>query len=331
MPDSDIIKLLVLEAKKYPLLSPEQEQVYISAYQKPLKALVEKLTERFSKEPKESAKAYRDRIFEMSKNLLLTEGTSEYSREAANAQSKMTLHNLNLVIRYVRAPKVTSLQDYDLYVEGMLGLLHALDKYDSKYKNKQGKPVKFSTYAVPWIKQNIKRGIQDKDRMIRIPIHIHDQIDVLRRWYGRLSSSSFDGSCPDDKKLAEVSGYTVEAVQRLGRHLHDIESLDVPANEEENMSGLSFLAAGADKWQPEGSSLENSLNREHLLRLIDKHLNENDALFIKLRFGLSPDNIDRTPKELANVFGWKTKDILKKERELIDKLKEVIDPADFVL
>lgn len=314
------IKELKERAKKYKLLTREEEYQTISDYQIPLFALRDALATRMSKEVKETAKHYKDRIFDLAKHLLLTEGTSYYNRKAWAASNKMTNHNLRVILKYSCSPTTNCMEATDLVTEGTLGLLHALDRFDRDRRTPEGKTYRFLTFALPWIRQNIQRAIQDKDRTIRIPIHIHDQIKVINKHYYRFSSNSPDGRGPTAEELSVLTGYDVETCLRLGRHRDKVDSLDESANDEETQSGVDFIAADEDKYDIVDET-EKAANHDYLIELLSL-LTEEDALFMSLRWGLK-DKIDRTDKEMAAIFKVRPKEIVKREAQILEILKNL--------
>lgn len=338
--EDNSLYLISEKSKKFQrLLTRDEEHELIGAYQKPIKELLELLVLKFPRVPPETPKQHQTRMLGLSMNLTLHKGTKYYNTTADRALTKLVNHNLRLIIKPAKAfyrklkakmDHTVHLDEWDLFVEGYLGFIHGLNKFDLSRVNKEGLPLKLSTYIVFWINQAIKRGIQDKERTIRIPIHIHDQIDRLKRIYGRACSASYDMTSPTPKELAALAGIEIEAAMRLGRHIHPIESLNVTVNEEENMTAEEFLSADEEKYSPDGEKvLERRFNREKLLQYIDKYFAQDDIKFFILRYGLGPDEVDRTDKEMANIFECKVKDILIREKRLIQQLREVVDARDF--
>lgn len=284
----EVLKGIDRFSKKFPLLTPEEEQIHIHTYQ----------------------------------------NTMKNSKEWKHALDILVTRNLRLVLTYAKKPDGGTLTVYDLFVEGVLGLIHAIDKYDATRLNEKGKPMKLSTYATWWIKQYIQRAIQDKGRTIRIPIHIHDLLNKVCKVYGEHCSTHFDESAPTSKILSALTGIPQEMVERIGRHKHKIGSLDEATNEDENLSVGSYLAADF-KYQPE-STIEQVCNRIELIKLISQLNHKGDKDFLMLKYGLI-DGVDRNDKEMAIVYKCKPKDITKREKSLVEQLQIVANRNRFNL
>lgn len=360
---SEILKKIDLYAKKFNLLTRDEEQVNIIAFQDPKAELVTRLMQQFptiiekvknldlsflnlsseltckdSKYKKFFSREEMDIIEDVESiafKLLLNPNTTDYSVRAKKSLDKIILHNLRLVRTYSKNVDGGTLDNYDLFVEGLLGLIHAVDKYDRRKRNKSGLPLKFSTYATWWIRQYIQRAIQDKGRTIRIPIHVHDQINKLRKIYYELASLNFDAPPPDSRQLSEAAidrhpdgGFDQKTVERLGSYLHDITSIDEWANEDENLTVEQYLPAEAF-YQPE-NTIEDNINRQKLIALLEQ-LPEKDCKFMKLLYGYGPDRIERTTREIASAMGLKQKDVIKWEKTCLEQLQSIANPDDFNL
>lgn len=338
----DIMKYYSGVIKKHSrLLTREEEFEYISTYQAPIKKLEGELRHRFEKELTETTNQYNSRIKLMAKNLTLTKGSKYYSASAAKSLDKMVKHNLGLIMQHAKkatakqaSKNLMHLQEYDHFIEGLLGFIHALDKFDLTRKTEAGLTLKSSTYTTRWIRQNIRRGIQDHEDTIRIPIHIHDKIDKLRRVMGQWCSDHPDNLSPPPKQLAALyverfigEVMTEEECARLGRYIKPLDCLDAYVNEDENQDGYAFLAAESEKYEPD-TRTERSANKVALLGLINQLEEEEDKRLMFLRYGLV-DGIDREVKEVAHVLMIKPREVERREREILQKLKDMADPDEF--
>jgi RNA polymerase primary sigma factor len=106
----------------------------------------------------------------------------------------------------------------DLCQEGNIGLIKAIDKFEYRQGNK------FSTYAVWWIRQSIMRAIADKSNIIRIPVHLHDMIQKVRRT--RIEFVKETGHAPTKEELAQRCGFSVSQLSKVTKNIRNSASLD---------------------------------------------------------------------------------------------------------
>lgn len=331
--NKEIIKRLDHYARKFKLLTQDEEQVLLKAFLLPRDALMIKL----AKKPANKGLDERD-LRDLAKHTLITKGTTEYNKEAAEARDKLFRHNVRLIKTYTKNAKKGTLEQYDLFIAGYEGLDHAIDKFDLTRRHpRTNKPLKFSTYAVWWIRQYIQRSIQDYGRIIRIPIHVHDQINKLRTIYYDLASQNYDRQAPDSEELTEAYNaqciakgkpkdcLKIEDVRRLGSYLHNIESLDEELHSDETTTLTDNLSASRDS-EPDYYLEENS-DKQKLLDLLEQ-LGLEDSKFMQLKWGLF-DGIERSPRELCSVLGMKLKDIIAWEESCLEKLRRLGNAREF--
>jgi len=131
--------------------------------------------------------------------------------------------NLRLVVSIARRYQNRGLDFLELIQDGNMGLIHAVEKYDYR------KGFKFSTYGTWWIRQSITRGLADKKRTIRVPVHMHDVIIAVHDASQKLEKMS--GSEPTPEEIAEEAGLKVEKV-KLAMGIKDTVSLQEPVGED---------------------------------------------------------------------------------------------------
>lgn len=328
--EAKLLRRLTKESEKYPLLTREQEQEYIRAYQEPRDALYALAQATYGKEKYPDPSSWGSPEERAVIKAIVNPNGTHYNKTAQIAREKMVLHNLRLIKRFGKANKVGDLGPYDLHIYGMLGLQHALDKFDRTKTNGKGQPNKFSTYAVNWIRQYLQRGVVDFGRTIRIPIHIHDQINKLGKIYARLSSEHFDSASPTPEKLAEASGMPVEHVKVLGFYKADfsITSLDKEnfSDDDESSTLLDSIGSELDT----EAIVEKEANKEALHRLIDSALSPEDAKFAYLYYGLI-DGSPRNVREMASAQGRQRKDVQEQVDRIMSTLQASANREEFCL
>ena len=259
---------------------------------------------------------------------LLTPNTRTYSARAKKIQDILVSRNMRLVASYSKKFNGGSLTSYDMFVAGIMGLIYGINKFDLTQRHKKtGQPLKLSTYVTWWIRHYCQRACQNQSRSIRIPIHKHDELNRLRKAYGEYCSTHADAPPPTPQQLSKMTGFDVKLVQELGTYLFEISSLDEWSNEEENLTVGSFLEA-AEVDQPE-YGIEEHMNKIKLLELLKK-LPPEDEKFMLLITGLY-DGLPRKPKEMANAFDIKASEVIKREKQILDRLKELADATAFSL
>ena len=148
----------------------------------------------------------------------LSQEVGEIRRRAEQAKRTLILHNLRLVVSIVWRYQNQGVPILDLYQEGNLGLIKAVERFDYR----QG--YKFSTYAVWWIRQSITRAIADQSRLIRMPVHIHETLNMIRRTQDTLEEEL--GREPNISELAERCEMSLQQLRQTLKREPRICSLD---------------------------------------------------------------------------------------------------------
>lgn len=247
-------------------------------------------------------------------------------RRSLRAKAALTESNVRLVVsiakRYVRR----GLSFQDLAQEGILGLTRACEKFDPE------RGFRFSTYASWWIKQSIMRAIADQGRTIRLPVHIHDQLNALRKLEREMKIEL--GRDPTPEELAAKSNLTVEKIDFLNRVTQQSVSMEEElrtTKSKGSAAGLGGPAASSDRGltlgeimgDPESQPVEQAsyqMLKDDISRLICT-LNSREQAVIRMRFGLD-DGKAKTLEEIGRRFSVTRERIRQIEARALHKLRQ---------
>ncbi len=251
---------------------------------------------------------------------IYVQGVSIISQLISRAKADFVKANLRLVVSIARRFNYGRLPLADLIQEGNVGLIKAVERFDYR------RGFRFSTYAAWWIRHAISRGLADKGRVVRLPIHTLAEFHTTMRARRKLSRDL--GRTPTHEELAAATGLRVDKVQKMDNTLlEDAISLDREVSDKDHRSFMDFLQ---DEDAP--MSVSERLISEAMLTEVQgmlKNLSPMEADILRLRFGLDSSQ-ELTLKEIGDKYGLSRERIRQIQEMALGRMRRALARKDLI-